>query len=106
MAIQSATQAASARAFQARDDRIESCQEADHAAPHLSGWRAGAALGVLAAVTILVAVPVLAALDPSLLDRVAVSAQRLAVIAPVMLAARALVFVVALAVISRPDGRQ
>jgi ABC-type glutathione transport system ATPase component len=97
------------RAAEARDDRIESCQEREdvstttHAT--LSGWRSGIAAAIVAAALLLVATPVVGALDPSLLGQATRLLEGLAGLTPLTIGARALVFVVALVVISRPDGR-
>lgn len=97
------------RAAKARVVQVDHCQEHDFAATEsgasLSGWRAGAAAALVALVLVLVAIPVAAALDPALVGQVSRLFAGLAGLTPVTLAARAVVLVVALAVISRPDGK-
>jgi hypothetical protein len=108
LALETAIMAAPDRAAKARDDLVESRQPLDDAAAtpdaSLTGWRAGAAATLVAIALFLIAIPVAAAVDPALLGQATRLVAGLAGITPVALAARALVFVVALVVISRPDG--
>ena len=106
MPQQTATMAAHARAAQARVDRIERCPEFDDVAPALSGWRVGLAVAIVATVLALLALPVLAVLDPPLAGRAAGWLGRLAAVVPALTAVRALVVVVAVVVVSKSDGRQ
>ena len=106
MPQQTATMAAHARAAQARVDWIEHCLELDDLAPALSGWRVGLAVAIVATVLALLALPVLAVLDPPLAGRAAGWLGRLAALVPAMTAVRALVVVVAVVVVSKSDGRQ
>lgn len=107
MALQTAILAPD-RAAKARDDQIEWRQQTDDdtATPDasLSGWRAGAALALVALALVLITIPVAATLDPALLGQASRLLAGLAGLTPITLAARALVFVVALVVITRPDG--
>ena len=106
MPQQTATMAAPARAVQARADWIDHCRELDDFTPALTGWRVGLAVAIVAAVLVLLAVPVLAVADPPLASRAAVWLERMAAVIPVMTGLRALAFVVAAVLISRPDARQ
>ena len=106
MPQQTTTMAAPARAAQARVDWIDHCRDLDDFTPALTGWRVGLAVAVVAAVLVLLAVPVLAVLDPTLASHSAAWLGRLAAVVPLMTAVRVLVFVVAAVVISRPDARQ
>lgn len=106
MPQQTATMAAPARAAQARVDWIDRSRELDDLTPALSGWRVGLAVAVVAAVLVLLALPVMAVLDPPLTSRAAGWLERLAVVVPLMTGVRALVFVLAAVVISRPDAGQ
>ena len=107
MPQQTTTMAAPARAAQARIDWIDHCREVDDDfTPALTGWRVGLAVAIVATVLVLLAVPVLAALDPPLASHSAAWLGRLAAVVPLMTAVRVLVFVVAAVVISRPDARQ
>lgn len=108
MALQTAILAPD-RAVKARDDQIERCQQIDDSTDlpdgSLSGWRAGLA-GVLVAFTFgLIAIPLAAVVDPALLGRASRLLSGLAGVTPLTLGLRALVFVVALVVITRPDGK-
>ena len=105
MSLDSATMAAPARASEARFDRVDGRPELEESAPSLSGWRAAIAGIVVAAVVVLVASPTLAAIEPAMVSQAGVWIGRLAGFTPVMLGARALVFVVALVVITRPASR-
>ena len=106
MPQQTTTMAAPARAAQARVDWIDHCRDLDDFTPALTGWRVGLAVAVVAAVLVLLAVPVLAVLDPPLASRSAAWLGRLAAVVPLMTAVRVLVFAAAAVVISRPDARQ
>ena len=106
MPQQTTTMAAPARAAQARVDWIDHCRDLDDFTPALTGWRVGLAVAVVATVLVLLAVPVLAVLDPPLASHSAAWLGRLAAVVPLMTAVRVLVFVVAAVVISRPDARQ
>jgi hypothetical protein len=106
MPQQTTTMAAPARAAQARVDWIDHCRDLDDFTPALTGWRVGLAVAVVAAVLVLLAVPVLAVLDRPLASHAAGWLGRLAPVVPLMTAVRVLGFVVAAAVISRPDARQ
>ena len=101
MPQQTATMAAHARAAQARVDWIEHCLELDDLAPALSGWRVGLAVAIVATVLALLALPVVAVLDPPLAGWLG----RLAAVVPVLTGVRALAFVVAAVAISRSDAR-
>ena len=105
MPQQTATMAAHARAAQARVDWIEHCPELDDLAPALSGWRVGLAVSIVATVLALLALPVVAVLDPPLAGRAAGWLGRLAAVVPVLTGVRALLFVVAAVAISRSDAR-
>ena len=105
MAQQTATMAAHARAAQARVHRIDHGRDLDDFTPALSGWRAGLAVAVVATVLVLLALPVVAILDPPLTSQAAGWLGRLTAVVPVMAGVRALAFVVAAVVISRPDAR-
>ena len=105
MRVQSATKAAHTRSVRDRVDRIEHCLELDDAFPALSGWRLGLSAAIVAAVLALVALPVVAVLDPSLASQGAGWLGHLTAVVPVMTGVRALVFVVAIVVVSRPDAR-
>ena len=107
MLQQTTTMAAPARAAQARVDWIDHCREVDDDfTPALTGWRVGLAVAVVAAMLVLLALPVLAVLDPPFSSQAAVWLGGLATVVPLMTAVRALVIVVAAVVISRPDARQ
>jgi len=106
MPLQTTTMAAPARAAQARVDWIDRCRDLDDLAPALTGWRVGLAVAVVATVLVLLALPVLAVLDPPLASHAAGWLGRLAAVVPLMIGVRALVFVVAAVVISRPDAAQ
>ena len=106
MPQQTTTMAAPARAAQARVDWIDHCRDLDDFTPALTGWRVGLAVAIVATVLVLLAVPVLAVLDPPLASHSAAWLGRLAAVVPLMTAVRVLVFVVAAVVISRPDARQ
>ena len=106
MPPQTATMAANARAAQARVPRVDHGRALDELTPALSGWRAGLAVAIVATALALLALPVLAVLDPPLAGHLAGLLGRLAVVAPVMTGVRALAFVVAAVVISRLDARQ
>lgn len=105
MPSQTANMAAQARGSQARVGWIDACPELDEYTPALSGWRVGLAAAVVAAVLALLALPVLAVLDPPLASRAAGWLGHMAAVAPLMTGVRALAFVVAVAVISRSDAR-
>lgn len=105
MPHQTATMAAHARAAQARVDWAERCLELDDLNPALSGWRVGLAVAIIASVLALLALPALAVLDPAHAGQVAGWLGRVAAVVPVMTGVRALVFVVALVVVSRSDAR-
>ncbi len=105
MPQQTATMAAHARAAQARVDWIEHCPELDDLAPALSGWRVGLGVSIVATVLALLALPVVAVLDPPLAGRAAGWLGRLAAVVPVLTGVRALLFVVAAVAISRSDAR-
>ena len=105
MPTEPATMAAGTWAEPAQEDAISRCLEPDEAIPSLSGWRAGLAGLVVAAALFLLAAPALAAAMPGLAAGAAWWLERLAGLTPMMLGARAVVFVVALVVISRSDGR-
>jgi len=66
----------------------------------------GLAVAVVATILVLLALPVLAVLDPPLASHAAGWLGRMAAVAPLLTAARLLVFVVAAVIISRPDARQ
>ncbi|HET7466806.1 MAG TPA: hypothetical protein VFL29_09070 [Candidatus Dormibacteraeota bacterium] len=104
MSLDTATMAAPAGAAEARFDRVDGRPELDESSPSLSGWRAALAATVVVAVVVLLASPALAALEPAMVSRAAMWV-RLSAFTPVMLGARALVFVVALVVITRPAPR-
>jgi hypothetical protein len=87
-------------------DWIDHWRDLDDFAPALSGWRVGLAVAVVATMLVLLALPVLAVLDPPLASHAAGWLGRLAAVVPLMTAVRALVFVVAAVIISRPDARQ
>jgi hypothetical protein len=106
MPLQTTTMAAPARAAQARVDWIDLCRDLDDFTPALTGWRVGLGVAVVATVLVLLAVPVLAVLDPPLASHSAAWLGSLAAVVPLMTAVRVLVFVVAAVVISRPDARQ
>jgi hypothetical protein len=106
MPQQTTTMAAPARAAQARVDWIDHWRDLDDFTPALSGWRVGLAVAVVATMLVLLALPVLAVLDPPLASHAAGWLGRLAAVVPLMTAVRALVFVVAAVIISRPDARQ
>jgi hypothetical protein len=103
MPQQTTTTAAPARAAQARIDWIDHCRDVDDLTPPLTGWRVGLAVAVVAAVLVLLALPVLAVLDPPFASHAALG--RLAAVVPLMTGIRALALVVAAVVISRPDAR-
>ena len=105
MRVQSATKAAHTRSVPERVERIEHCLELDDPSPALSGWRLGLSAAIVAAVLALVALPVVAVLDPSVAGQAAGWLGRLAAVVPVMTGVQALVFVVAIVVVSRPDAR-
>lgn len=108
MALQTAILAPD-RAAEARDDQIECCQQTDDdtamADASLSGWRAGVAGALVTFAFVLIAIPLAAAFDPTLLGQASRLLTGLAGLTPLTLGARALVFVVALVVITRPDGK-
>jgi hypothetical protein len=106
MSLQTTTMAAPARAAQARVDWIDHCRDLDDLAPALTGWRVGLAVAVVATVLVLLALPVLAVLDPPLASHAAGWLGRVAAVVPLMTGIRAMVLVVAAVVISRPDARQ
>jgi hypothetical protein len=106
MPQQTTTMAAPARAAQARVDWIDHCRDLDDFTPALTGWRVGLGVAVVATVLVLLAVPVLAVLDPPLASHSAAWLESLAAVVPLMTAVRVLVFVVAAVVISRPDAPQ
>jgi len=106
MPQQTTTMAAPARAAQARVDWIDHCRDLDDFTPALTGWRVGLAAGAVATVVVLLALPLLAVLDPPLASHAAGWLGRLAAVVPLVTGVRALVFVVAAVVISRPDARQ
>ena len=106
MPQQTTTMAAPARAAQARADWLDHCRDLDDFTPALSGWRVGLAVAVVATILVLLALPVLAVLDPPLASHAAGWLGRMAAVAPLLTAARLLVFVVAAVIISRPDARQ
>ncbi len=106
MPQQTTTMAAPARAAQARVDWIDHCREDYDFTPALTGWRVGLAVAVVATVLVLLALPVVAVLDPPFSSHAAGWLGRLAAVVPLMTALRALVIVVAAVVISRPDARQ
>jgi hypothetical protein len=103
MPQQTATMAAPARAVQARVDWIDACRDPDDFTPALTGWRVGLAVAIVAAVLVLLAVPVLAVVDPPLAGQAAGWLSHVAAVVPVMTGIRALVFLVAVIAISRPD---
>ncbi|HEV2218259.1 MAG TPA: hypothetical protein VGV88_11890 [Candidatus Dormibacteraeota bacterium] len=105
MSLQTATMAAQARGGQARAGWIEACPNADDFTPTLTGWRVGLAGAIVAAVLALLAVPVAVVLDPAVAGQALRWLGHLALVMPVMTAVRALVLVVAVVVISRPDAR-
>jgi hypothetical protein len=109
LALETAIMAAPDRAAKARDHLVERRQSLDEAAAapdaSLTGWRAGAAAALVAIALILIAIPVAAAVDPAMVGQATRVLAGLAGLTPVAMAARALVFVVALVVISRPDGK-
>ena len=107
MALQTAVMATPDRAAEARVDPIDSCPSVDEAGvadASLFGWRAGAAGALVGLVLVLISIPIAAAVDPALLAQASRLLVGLAGLTPLTLAARAVVFVVALAVITRPDG--
>jgi len=108
MASQSATIAATARAAEAREARVTPCS-ATEPSPVLSGWRFGGAGVVILVVVALLLTPALLAAgsiaDASVVGRAAAWLERVALAAPAVLAARALVFVVAVVAIARSDGQ-
>ncbi len=106
MPQQTTTMAAPARAAHARVDWLDHCRDLDDFTPALSGWRVGLAVAVVATILVLLALPVLAVLDPPLASHAAGWLGRMAAVAPLLTAARLLVFVVAAVIISRPDARQ
>ena len=101
MPQQTATMAAYARPAQARVEWPEHCLEPDESAPTLSGWRVGLAVAIVATVLALLALPVVAVVDPPLAGWLG----RLAAVVPVLTGVRALAFVVAAVAISRSDAR-
>ena len=105
MPQQTTTMAAPARAAQARVEWIDHCRELDDFAPALTGWRVGLAVAIVATVLALLALPVLAVLDPALAGQTAGWLGRLAAVVPAITGVRALVFVVAVVVIARSDAR-
>lgn len=106
MPPQTTTMAAPARAAQARVDWIDHCREVDDFTPALTGWRVGLAVAIVATVLVLLALPVLAVLDPPFSSQAAGWLGRLSAVVPLMTAVRALVIVVAAVAISRPDARR
>jgi len=108
MPVQSAIMPAHTRSIPDRVDRIEHCRELDDPSPSpvLSGWRLGLSVAIVATVLALLALPVLAVLDPPLAGRAAGWLGRLAAVVPALTAVRALVVVVAVVVVSKSDGRQ
>lgn len=104
MALETGIMAAPDRAPKARDDQVEPCRQAGEDPSSLTGWHAGTAGGLVALALVLIAIPVAAAMDPPWLGQASRLLAGLAGLTPISLAARALVFVVALVVISRPDG--
>jgi len=105
MPEQTTTMAAPARAAQARVDRIKRCPELVDFYPALSGWRVGLAVAIVTTVLALLALPVLAVLDPPLAGQTAGWLGRLAAVVPAITGVRTLVFVVAVVVIARSDAR-
>ena len=103
MPLQTATMAAPARAVQARVDWVDACRELDDFTPALTGWRMGLAVAIVVTVLVLLAVPVLAVLDPPLASQAAGWLSHVGAAVPVMTGIRALVFLVAVVAISRPD---
>ena len=106
MPQQTATMAAYARPAQARVEWTEHCLEPVESAPTLSGWRAGLAVAIVASVLALLALPLLAVIDPPLAGRAAGWLGRLAAVVAAMTALQALVVVVAVVLVSKSDGRQ
>jgi hypothetical protein len=106
MSHETATMAATARAAQARADWIDHCPDLNDFTPALTGWRVGLAVAIVAAVLVLLAVPVLAVTDPLFASRAAVWLEHAAVVVPVITGVRALSLIVAAVLISRPDARQ
>jgi len=106
MPQQTATMAAYARPAQARVEWTEHCLAPVEPVPTLSGWRAGLAVAIVASVLALLALPLLAVIDPPLAGRAAGWLGRLAAVVPAMTALQALVVVVAVVVVSKSDGRQ
>ncbi len=106
MPPQTTTMAAPARAAQARVDWIDHCREVDDFTPALTGWRVRMAVAIVATVLVLLALPVLAVLDPPFSSQAAGWLGRLSAVVPLMTAVRALVIVVAAVAISRPDAQQ
>src|SRR5579859_1355518 len=102
---QTATMAAHARAAPAGVEWVERCLEPDDPTPALAGWRAGLAAAIVASVVALLAFPALAVLDPALAGHAAGLLERLAAVVPVITGVRALVVVVAVLVVVRPDAR-
>src|SRR2546423_4995376 len=96
MRVQSATKAAHTRSVPERVERIEHCLELDDPSPALSGWRLGLSAAIVAAVLALVALPVVAVLDPSLASQGAGWVGHLTPIVPVMTGGPAPGFVVAI----------
>ena len=107
MPVQSAIMPAHTRSIPDRVDRIEHCRELDDPSPSpvLSGWRLGLSVAIVAAVLGLAALPVVTVFDPSVAGLAAGWLGRLAAVVPVMTGVQALVFVVAIVVVSRPDAR-
>jgi len=105
MPHQTTTMAAPARAAQARVDWVEHCLEPNDITPTLSGWRVGLAVAVVAAVLVLLAVPVTAVVDPPLASGAAGWLGRMAAVVPLIAAVQALIFVVAAVVISTSHER-
>jgi hypothetical protein len=102
MSFDAAIMAVDARAAEAREDAISGRHELPESAPSLSGWRAGLAVLVVATVVLLLASPVLAAAGPAAATQAVGWLSGFAGVTPVLLGARALVFIVALVVITRP----
>ena len=105
MSQETATMAAQARGGQARADWIEACPDVDDFTPALSGWRVGLAAAVVAAVLALLALPVMAVLDPSFVGWGSQLAH-LGAVVTLMAGVKALVFVVAVVVLARSDDRR
>src|SRR5438270_4895369 len=105
MPVQSATMPAHTRSTPDRVEWTEHCPELDDNSPALSGWRLGLSVAIVAAVLGLAALPVVAVLDQSLAGQGASWLGRLSAVVPVMTGVRALVFVVAIVLVSRPDAR-